>query len=289
MKTILTTGSNGYLASLIYQTNRDPYHWIRMTRKNADLTDPDAVEAYLRTQDFDVCFHAAANANTKFCDEHPDLAKAINVESTKRIVNVCKEKGAKLIFSGSEQEFNGVDAAGPHTESETTKSVTMYGQNKIECEQYIQDTYPQAVLLRYSWQMGLSMPGIKASPNLMKNVMTALLHQQPTLFTCNEKRCMTYAKHLAEAFPQLIELEPGIYHVAASNERTTYECAVYIAQQLGASPEAIKQFILPNHERYADRFRDFRLDAGKLAAKGITFGTFEENVQEILKDFGWDK
>ena len=55
--------------------------------------------------------------------------------------------------------------------------------------------------------MGLSFDGIKASPSIVKNVMNALLHQNPTLFTCNEKRGMTYAKYLAKQFKQISELE----------------------------------------------------------------------------------
>ena len=41
------------------------------------------------------------------------------------------------------------------------------------------------------------------------------------------------------------------------------------------------------HKRYADRFRDYRLDASRLAGYGITFGTFKENVDELLSDFNW--
>ena len=58
---------------------------------------------------------------------------------------------------------------------------------------------------------------------------------------------------------------------------------------LAITQEQIDACILPNHERYADRFRDYRLDTQKLKAHGIDFGTFEENVDACLKDFGWLK
>lgn len=286
-KTILVTGANGYLASLVYKTNQDKFNWIRMTRKDADLTNPDVVAAFLKTQQFDICFHTAANATTAWCNEHPELAHTINVESTQKIIDACKEKDALLIFSSSEQCFNGKEEHGPFKEEEPTKAVTIYGQNKNECEDLIHAQWPKTIILRYSWQMGLSSDGIKASPSIIKNVMHALLTQTPTKFTCNEKRCMTYAKHLADQFEQITQLEPDTYHVAAQNTMTTYEAAVYVAQQLGATPEAIETYILPNTQRYSDRFRDYRLDASKLESHGIHFGTFEENVKEVLTDFGW--
>ena len=39
--------------------------------------------------------------------------------------------------------------------------------------------------------------------------------------------------------------------------------------------------------RYADRFRDYRLNADKLKGYGIDFGTVEEDLDRCLKDFGW--
>lgn len=69
-----------------------------MTRKDADLTNPEDVKKFVASQDFDICFHTAANATTAFCNEHPDLVHKINVESTQAIIDCCKEKGAKLIF-----------------------------------------------------------------------------------------------------------------------------------------------------------------------------------------------
>ncbi|WP_289114025.1 NAD-dependent epimerase/dehydratase family protein, partial [uncultured Dubosiella sp.] len=55
MKTILVTGANGYIASYIAAVNQTKFNWIKMTRKDADLSDPDAVERFVRSQDFDLC------------------------------------------------------------------------------------------------------------------------------------------------------------------------------------------------------------------------------------------
>lgn len=288
MKTILVTGANGYLASYIHKENKEKFNWILMTRKDADLSDPEAVEKFISSQNFDICFHTAANATTALCEDNPELAHKINVESTQKILEVCKKKNAKLIFCSTEQAFNGKENQGPFNEEEPLKAVTVYGQNKIECEELIHDILDDAIILRFSWMMGLSFEGIKASPSIIKNVMSALIKDKPTLFTCNEKRCMTYAKHLAQQFDKIVDLAPGIYHVASKNMMTTYESALYVAKALGVSQESIDRLILPNHERYVERFRDYRLDSSKLEQLGIHFGTFEDDVQEIIKDFGWN-
>lgn len=289
MKTILVTGANGYLASYVRKANQDKFNWILMTRKDADLSDPESVRKFLETQTFDICYHTAANATTALCEENPQLAHKINVESTQMIIEACKRNHARLIFSSTEQCFNGKEELGPFAEEEEMKAVTVYGQNKIECEDLIKKQLDDYLILRYSWMMGLSFPGVKASPSIIGNVMNALLQDKPTLFTCNEKRCMTYARHLAENFEKITQLPTGIWHISDSNHMTTYESAVYVAKQLGASDQQIERIILPNHDRYADRFRDYRLDSSKIKAQGIDFGTFEENVEEVLHDFNWKK
>ncbi|MDO4467851.1 MAG: sugar nucleotide-binding protein [Bacillota bacterium] len=287
MKKILVTGANGYIASFVRKENPQ-FEWILMTRKDADLSNPDSVEAFLNTQDFDICFHTAANATTAICEEQPELAHKINVESTQKIIEACQKKGARLIFCGTEQSFNGKVNHGPFVEEEPLEAVTVYGQNKMECEELIRNQLSDYVILRFSWMMGLSFDGVKASPNIIKNVMHALLTNTPTLFTVNEKRGMTYAKKLAKQFDKIVNLPTDIYHVSNYNQFTTYESAVYVAKQLNANEEQIQKLILPNHERYADRFRDYRLDTKKIESFGITFGTFEENVKEVLSDFGWN-
>lgn len=287
MEAILVTGANGYLANYVYHENKDEFKWIKMTRKDADFSNPSAVRKFIEKQDFDICFHCAANASTAICEDNPQLANKINVESTKVIVDICKEKNARLIFCSSEQVFNGKENPGPFKETELPIAVSVYGQNKIDCEKYIRSQEIDAIILRFSWMMGLSFDNIKASASIVKNVMNALIKQEPTLFTCNEKRGMTYAKYFAKQFKAISKLPSDTYHVCCQNEFTTYQAACYIAKQLGCKQETIEQIILPNYKRYQDRFRDFRLDASKLASYGITFGTFKKNIDELLRDFNW--
>ena len=284
-KTILVTGARGYIASYVQNLNKEKFNWIRMTRDEVDFSDPDAVEKFVKAQEFDICFHTAAIAATVACEENPELANKINVESTKRIVDACKKKNAKLVFCSTEQIFNGKENHGPFNEEEEYNAVTVYGQNKIDCEKYIEESGVDAVTLRLSWMLGLSFAGVKANPSLVKTVFNAVLYQKPTLFTCNEKRGITYAKYLAEQFDKITELPCGIYNVSSSNDMTTYECACLAARKMGISEENIEKYILPNKERYSDRFRDYRLDNKKIEDMGIKFGDFESGLEDILKDF----
>lgn len=287
MKKIAVTGANGYIASLIQQTNKDKFVFIPLTRKELSLDDPTQVKQFFETLDFDIVLHTAADATTAHCEEQPEITHKINTESVMAIADVCKARNKKMIFFGTEQSFNGQTKEGPFKEDDELISVTNYGKQKTEADLYIQNNLSNYIILRLSWMMGMAQPNVKPSPNIIKNVMNAIFNEKPTLFTVNEVRGMTYAKHLAEQFDKIVNLESGVYHFSNVNTLNTYESAKLVASKLGVSEERIAKYILPNTERYADRFRDYRLDNTKITSKGIKLQTFEEDVEECLKDYGW--
>lgn len=287
MKKIAVTGANGYVASLIMKTNKDKFEFIPLTRKDIAMDDPTAVKKFFEELDFDIVLHTAADATTAHCEETPELTHKINTESAIAIADVCKAKGKRFMFLSSEQCFNGKTVEGPFKEEDELCAVTNYGKQKVEADEYVRANLEDYVMLRLSWMMGLSMPGVKASANIIKNVTTALTKEKPTLFTVNEVRGMTYMANLANQFDKIVELPNGVYHFTSTNNLNTYEAAKLIAKKFGASDETIAKIILPNTERYKDRFRDYRLDNTKIKSCGIELGSFEEDVDACLKDFGW--
>ncbi len=289
MKKIVITGGNGFIASLVKEAIQDQYEVCPLSRKELDLSDIEAVKQWFTAHDYDYVFHTGAMAQTADCENYPELTHRINVDCTKAIGECCQAKKARLIFISTEQCFNAKIEKGPFDEMCEPSAVTAYGNHKIECEQFITSQLSDYVILRFSWMFGMNRPGIKASPNIIRNVMNAVFYQNPTKFTVNEIRGMTYAQKFADVFTKIMELPTGIYHISDANTHNTYEAAKIVAAKLGFTQEQIDTYILPNHERYADRFRDYRLNANKCKQYGIDFGTFEENVDACLKDYGWMK
>ena len=287
MKKIAVTGANGYIASLVQLYNRDKFEFIRVSRKDVNYEDMDSVRNFFNNLDFDILFHTAANATTADCENNPELTHKINTEATIEIAKICKAKNKRLIFMSTEQCFNGKTEEGPFNEESELVSVTNYGKQKAEADKWIRENLDDYVILRLSWMMGLPLPNVKTSPNIIKNTLNAIRNKQETLFTVNEVRGMTYAGRLAEQFKAITELESGVYHFSNVNKMNTYEASKYVARVFGYDEETIDKYIKPNTERYADRFRDYRLDNTKIKNAGIKLYTFEEDVEACLKDFGW--
>jgi len=287
MKRMVITGASGYLASLIQLYNKDEFEFIRVSRRDVDYSKPEEVSRYFSSLDFDVLFHTAANATTASCENDPVGTHLVNCDSAIEIAKVCREKGKRMLFISTEQIFNGKSVPGPFGEEEEPCSVTRYGQQKAEVDAWMRSNMDDYVIMRLSWMFGMPLPRVKPSPGIVLNTLKAMRTKTPTLFTVNEKRCMTYAQRLADQFPTICSLPSGAYHFASQNDLCTYDCARLVARKFGYGEKEIDSYILPNNDRYADRFRDFRLDNSKIVSAGIELGTFEDDVDRCLADFGW--
>ena len=287
MRRVVITGATGYLASLVRLYNQDRFEFVPVSRSDVDYRRPSEVERFFSGLDFDLLFHTAANATTAACEGDPAGTGLVNRDSAIAVARACAAKGRRMVFISTEQVFNGRTDPGPFDEREEPCCVTRYGQHKADVDAWMERELDDYVTVRLSWMFGLPLPHVTPSPGIVGNVLAALRSGTPTKFTANERRCMTYAQRLADQFGAICELPRGLYHFASANGRTTYESALLVAERLGAPADDIERIILPDTERYADRFRDFRLDASKARAAGIELGTFEQDVDLCLHDFGW--
>ena len=286
MQRILITGARGYLASLARLYNAGTFEFVCVSHTDVDFGDPAAVEAFFRAADFDICLHMAADATTAHCEQDPEGTHRVNTESAIAIARVCHERGKRVVFISTEQCFNASSGVAPFSEDDEQVSTTRYGQQKMEADAWIRANVDDYLILRFSWMFGLAMPGVRPSPNILTNVMSALRSGTPTAFRVHERRNMTYAQRFAGQLLQILSLPSGAYHFASQNGLTTYETARLVASRLGCPAGEVDRLILPDEVTYADRPRDFRLASDKIRVAGIELGTFEDDLELCLRDFG---
>lgn len=286
-KRVAITGANGYLASLIQLYNGASYEFVRVSHNQVDLSRPEAVGRYFEGLDFDVCLHMAADATTAHCENDPEGTHRVNVESAIAIARVCRARGVRMAFISTEQCFNAAPGPAPFSEDDEMGSTSSYGQQKAEVDAWMRENLDDYLILRLSWMFGLAMPGVRPSPGILTNVLATVRANEPRAYRVHERRCMTYAQRLAGQFPKVLGLPSGAYHFASMNGLTTYESACLAARHLGCTEEQVARLILPDEETYAEHPRDFRLSAEKIRVAGIELGTFEEDVDTCLRDFGW--
>ena len=88
------------------------------------------------------------------------MARTFHLEGTKNITDAAKEVGAKLVFISTDYVFS--DSEYPVTEEETRAPLNAYGQFKKECEDFIQESLTDYIIVRttniYGWDPNTMTP-----------------------------------------------------------------------------------------------------------------------------------
>ena len=155
MEKILLTGGNGFFCSRFAAEYKNAYEILCASSSMLDVTDELKVTETIINFKPTYVIHAAAIANTEFCDKNPDLAYRINVTGAINVAKACKIVHAKMIFISSEQVFNGNIEPGPYTEEVTPCPSTVYGENKLEAEGMLKQILEELWILRFTWLFGV--------------------------------------------------------------------------------------------------------------------------------------
>ncbi len=101
--------------------------------------------------------HTAALADVDFCQSHPELARAVNVDLTRTLVDLCRDNSARLVFCSTDTIFDGEHA--PYDEDAQPGPINFYAKTKVEAEQTVAGLGAQAVIARLSLVVGLPVLG----------------------------------------------------------------------------------------------------------------------------------
>jgi nucleoside-diphosphate-sugar epimerase len=155
METVLVTGGQGYVGSLLvpellkvgYKVKvidlgifryKCDYH-PNLIQFKGDIRDIDDLN-YI-SKDVDHIIHLASISNDPSFDLNPKLGKSINFDSTKNIVKICNEKYIdRLIVASSTSQYGIKPLSMKVTEDTPAEPITDYAKYKIMSEELIRDT-----------------------------------------------------------------------------------------------------------------------------------------------------
>lgn len=286
MKKILITGAGGFFSSRFTSFYKDKYEIIPLKRQDLDITDRKKVMETFRFYKPDYVLHTAALAATKDCEDNPERARDINVNGSIYVAEACRETDTKLIYFSTEQIFNGNKEKGPYNEDTVPCPSTVYGKNKLEAEYRIKEICDNLWILRLTWLFGFPEKDSRINPNILLNVLKALMKNEKTKFSANEYRGMTYVYDLILNFEKIFQIPCGIYHTGSENNLSTYDTACIVLRELGLGGRKDEIFE-KDTERYKECPRDLRISNCKLRDFGISFMTTEEGIKKAVKDFNF--
>jgi dTDP-4-dehydrorhamnose reductase len=201
---VVVTGAGGQLGAALLET----FPGARgLTRADWDVTFPPPLDL----GNVDLVLHAAAWTDVDGAETSPQDAAAVNVGGTQNVASL----GAPLVAFSSDYVFDGTKRT-PYFESDAPNPLSAYGRTKLHGEAAAGEG---AWIVRSSWLFG------PTGKNFVRTMLALGRERDEVAVVDDQRGSPTYVGHLAAAASELVELPPGLWHVAADGDCTWAEFA----------------------------------------------------------------
>ncbi len=288
MERVYITGASGFVGQhllksapkgvqILAQYNRSPItkhlnHHIQSIQQDLTTDSLEHVQAFAP----DVILHVAAQSSIDECELNPEKARAINVEATRRLVELARSLGARFIFTSSDVVFDGTQ--GNYREEHPVHPVNTYARTKVEAEALIQETLDNYVIVRPGLIYGRSLNG---RPNFTEFMYKSLKAGKPVFLFTDQYRTPILVDVLADILWQLAgRSESGVFHVGGANRLSRYEMGQVLCSLFNLPRNLIRGIPSFAGKQVAPRPLDTSLDSTRIQQLlNRSLPTFEEGIQ----------
>lgn len=257
-----------------------------------DITDQASVEKVLSEGRPDVVVHCAAWTAVDLAEDEDkkEKVRAINVDGTKYIAQMCKKLDCKMIYLSTDYVFDGQGETPWEPDCKDYKPLNVYGETKLAGELAVSETLEKYFIVRIAWVFG------KNGKNFIKTMLN-VGKTHDTLTVVNDQiGTPTYTFDLARLLVDMLETEKyGYYH--ATNEggyiswydftKEIFRQAVdlghteYSEDRLTVKPVTTAEYGVSK----AARPFNSRLDKSKLVENGFTpLPTWQDALNRYLRE-----
>ncbi|MBQ0941890.1 dTDP-4-dehydrorhamnose reductase [Ideonella sp. 4Y16] len=237
---------------------------------HADLSQPEALAATVRTVRPDVIVNAAAHTAVDKAESEPALAQAINADAPGVLAREAAALGATLLHFSTDYVFDGSGHT-PRDEDAATGPLSVYGRSKLGGEQQIQASGCRHLILRTSWVYA-------ARGGNFARTMLRLAAERDALNVIDDQigaptgaeLLADVSAHALRALQQRPELA-GLYHCVAGGEVSWHGYAQHViawaraqGRPVKVAPAAIRAIPTTQYPTPAQRPLNSRLDTRRL-------------------------
>lgn len=241
-KKILITGANGQLGNEMRRLGEvSPNTYIYTDVAELDITNGDAVAAFVKDNVVDVIVNCAAYTNVDKAESDETTAELINATAVENLAKAMKAVNGTLFHVSTDYVF-GNEGNTPRTEDMPLNPLGVYGRTKLHGEQAIAAVGCKAIIIRTAWLYS------EFGNNFLKTMLRLTAEREQLNVVFDQVGTPTYAGDLALAIFSIIEGgvydgNEGIYHFSNEGVCSWYDFATEIA--IAAGNTACK--VLPCH------------------------------------------
>lgn len=250
-----------------YSGVQDGSSVTRMPYVQLDITDKEAVERIISKNCPDAVIHCAAwtAVDAAEDEENRGIVRAVNVDGTRYIAQVCKTLSCKMLYLSTDYVFDGQGSEPWRPDCQDYKPLNVYGQTKLEGELAVSGLLDKFFVVRIAWVFGLN------GKNFVKTMINVGKNRDEVRVVNDQIGTPTYTYDLARLLVDMCESEKyGYYH--ATNEGSFiswYDFCCEIYRQYGLETRVIPVSTEEYGLSKAARPANSRLDKAKLLEAGF--------------------
>ena len=248
---ILVTGANGQLGNemrIVAADSADNYIFSDINQVEGvetaylDITDFDAVQAFVSDNNIEAIINCAAYTNVDAAETNVVLAETLNAKAPENLARAIKAVGGLLIHISTDYVFGKEAYNTPCKEDQTGTPTGVYGLTKLHGEEAIKKTDCNYIIIRTSWLYS------EFGKNFCKTMLNLTATKPELKVVFDQVGTPTYALDLATVIAAIIEdyktsqgsqldaqsyPKTGIYHYSNEGVCSWYDFATMIAQMAG--------------------------------------------------------
>jgi dTDP-4-dehydrorhamnose reductase len=223
---VLVTGAAGILGRDLVSALA-AHELKALTRADADLAEPGALERAAGSFRPDLVVHAAAYTDVDGCERDPQRATRDNVVATDRTARAAAAWGVPLVAVSTDYVFSGT-ARTPYSVQAPTGPLSVYGRTKLAAEDAVREAGGPFLIVRTAWLVG------PHGRNFVEAIRERARRGESLAVVDDQRGAPTFTFDFA---PALIALAlagaRGNLHLTNAGECTRYEWAREIVRQEG--------------------------------------------------------
>lgn len=244
---ILVTGANGQLGNEIRIISKDTdYNYLftdvispeGVETTILDITDIEALRKVVLQNGIECIINCAAYTNVDKAESDEDFCRLLNAKATQNLATVMKEVNGLLIHVSTDYVFGGDPYNTPCMETQKGTPTGVYGQTKLEGEQYIVESGCKYVIIRTAWLYS------EFGKNFVKTMLNLTATKPKLNVVFDQTGTPTYAYDLAVAIKTVLNDynkvsgkesydKTGIYHFSNEGVCSWYDFTKVIAELAG--------------------------------------------------------
>ncbi|NLI76160.1 MAG: NAD(P)-dependent oxidoreductase [Candidatus Riflebacteria bacterium] len=232
-----------------------------------DLAEAGRLEQAFRAAPPGGVIHLAAAADPNWCQEHPEEARRLNVDVPRRLADLCREAGSRLVFVSTDLVFDG--HAAPYGETAVPRPPSQYAAMKLEAERAVAAVLGErATICRLPLMYGDPSPSGRDPQGM---VWAALAGGPPARLFIDEFRTPISTVAAAEGLTLALGLARPVplLHLGGPERLSRYELATRLAAWLGRPTDRLVPVRQTEVPMAAPRPPDVSLDSRLAGSLGF--------------------